>query len=117
MPLKPLLAAARSVMGHKANPRSKFSPILKSVNRPDEALALAKALHEAAAHEDALKIADTDLCLAAEDEESSVVPLVHWLRDYAGGMGRTAMALKAAERRSNIHYHWKSSAPSNRGRA
>ena len=29
-------------------------------------------------------------------EGSSVVPLACWLRDYAGGIGRTAVALKAA---------------------
>jgi uncharacterized Zn finger protein len=39
------------------------------------------------------------LALAGDDENEthgSVVSLAHWLRDYAGGMGRTAAALKAA---------------------
>jgi uncharacterized Zn finger protein len=73
---------------------------LKSFKRPDEALVLAKALREAAAHDDALKIAETGLGLAGDDEDeigsSSAVPLACWLRDYAGGIGRTAVALKAA---------------------
>jgi uncharacterized Zn finger protein len=72
---------------------------LKTVKKPDEAMALARALREAAAHDDALKIADAGLALAGDDEEDtdgSVVPLAHWLRDYAGGMGQTAVALKAA---------------------
>jgi hypothetical protein len=54
------------------------------------------------------KIADAGLGLAADDEddlESSVVPLAHWLRDYAGGMGKTAVALKAAGRRSSAPCH------------
>jgi hypothetical protein len=72
---------------------------LKSFKRPDQALALAKVLRESAAHDDALKIADTGLGLAADDDDDtagSVVPLAHWLRDYAGGIGKTALALKAA---------------------
>ncbi len=73
---------------------------VKSFKRPDEALVFAKALREAAAHDDALKIADAGLGLAGDDENelegSSVVPLACWLRDYAGGIGRTAVALKAA---------------------
>jgi uncharacterized Zn finger protein len=73
---------------------------VKSFKRPDEALVLAKALREAAAHDDALKIADAGLGLAGDDENemegSSVVPLACWLRDYAGGIGGTAVALKAA---------------------
>jgi uncharacterized Zn finger protein len=72
---------------------------LKSFKQPSQALALAKVLREAAAHDDALKIADAGFGLAADDEDDmagSVVPLAHWLRDYAGGMGKTAVALKAA---------------------
>ena len=72
---------------------------LKSFKKPDEALALAKALREAAAHDDALKIADAGLGLVSKDTpemHGSVVALAHWLRDYAGGMGTTAVALKAA---------------------
>jgi hypothetical protein len=60
---------------------------VKAFTRPDEALVLAKALREAAAHDDALKIADAGLGLAGDDENemegSSVVPLACWLRDYA----------------------------------
>jgi uncharacterized Zn finger protein len=72
---------------------------LESFKKPDEALALANALREAGAHEDALKIADMGLVIASDDENGthgSIVSLAHWLRDYAGGMGRTAAALKAA---------------------
>ncbi len=73
---------------------------VKSFKKPDEVLVLAKALCEAAAHDDALKIADAGLGLAGDDENemegSSVVSLACWLRDYAGGIGRTAVALKAA---------------------
>jgi uncharacterized Zn finger protein len=73
---------------------------LKSFKKPDEALVLAKALREAAAHDGALRIAETGLGLVRDDEDemagSSTVPLACWLRDYAGGIGRTAMALKAA---------------------
>src|SRR5262249_7436506 len=71
---------------------------LESFKKPDEALALAKALREAGAHEDALKTADMGLALAGDENETdgAVVSLAHWLRDYAGGMGRTAAALKAA---------------------
>ena len=73
---------------------------LKSFKRPDQALALAKVLCEAAAHDDALKIADAGLGLASDGEEDMagpVVPLAHWLRDYAGGMGKMAVVLKAAK--------------------
>jgi uncharacterized Zn finger protein len=73
---------------------------LKSFKTPDEALALAKALSEAAAHDDALKIAEAGLGLAGDDAHEgagSVVPLAHWLRDYAGGIGKSAVALKAAK--------------------
>ena len=73
---------------------------LKSFKRPDQALALAKVLREAAAHDDALKIADAGLGLASDGEEDMagpVIPLAHWLRDYAGGMGKMAVALKAAK--------------------
>ena len=73
---------------------------LQSFKEPDEALALAKALREAAAHDDALKVADMGLGLAGDAESEtygSVVPLAHWLRDYAGGMGKGAVALQAAK--------------------
>ena len=73
---------------------------LKSFKWPDQALALAKVLREAAVHDDALKIADAGLGLASDGEEDMagpVVPLAHWLRDYAGGMGKMAVVLKAAK--------------------
>ena len=57
-------------------------------------------LREAAAHDDALKIADAGLGLASDGEEdmaSSVVPLARWLRDYASGMGKMAVVLNAAK--------------------
>jgi hypothetical protein len=60
---------------------------------------LAKALQEAAAPEDALMIAEAGLGLAGDvnDEmDGSVIPLAHWLREYAGGIGKSALALKAA---------------------
>jgi uncharacterized Zn finger protein len=73
---------------------------LRSFKRPDEAQVLAKALREAGAHDDALKISDIGLGLEGNDEYeiagSSIIPLACWLRDYAGGIGRTAVALKAA---------------------
>jgi uncharacterized Zn finger protein len=72
---------------------------LKSFKKPHEALALAAALRKAAAHDDALKIADAGLGLACDDDDEtdgSVIPLAHWLRDYAGGIGKSALALKAA---------------------
>jgi uncharacterized Zn finger protein len=72
---------------------------LKSFKKPNEALALAAALREVAAHDDALKIAETGLGLAGDDDDEtngSVIPLAHWLRDYAGGIGKAAPALMAA---------------------
>ena len=71
----------------------------KSFETPDEALALATALREAAAHDDALTIAEAGLGLAGDDDDEAggaVIPLAHWLRDYAGGIGKSALALKAA---------------------
>jgi uncharacterized Zn finger protein len=72
---------------------------LKSFKKPAEALALATALREAAVHDDALKIAEAGLGLAGDDDDEtggSVIPLAHWLRDYAGGIGKSSLALKAA---------------------
>jgi hypothetical protein len=45
------------------------------------------------------RFTEAGLGLAGDDEEEthgSVVPLAHWLRDYADGMGKTELALKAA---------------------
>src|SRR5262249_51554101 len=72
---------------------------LKSFEARDEALALATALREAAAHDDALTIAEAGLGLAGDDDDEAggaVIPLAHWLRDYAGGIGKSELALKAA---------------------
>jgi uncharacterized Zn finger protein len=72
---------------------------LRSFKKPNEALALATTLREVAAHDDALKIAETGLAFAGDDDDEtngSVIPLAHWLRDYAGGIGKSALALKAA---------------------
>jgi hypothetical protein len=90
---------------------------LKSFKRPDESLALATTLREAEAHDEALKIAEAGLALAGDDEddfddfidinepddfdgiddmEGSAGVLARWLRDYAAGLGRQALALKAA---------------------
>lgn len=66
--------------------------------RPDEALSLAKTLRESGAHEEALRIAEAGLRLAGGEDSSlraTSAPLAHWLRDYAGGMGRIELALTA----------------------
>jgi uncharacterized Zn finger protein len=85
---------------------------------PGESLELAKVLRDGGRHEEALAVAEAGLGLGrskrsgndeADDEgfeladtwggwrpERSVVPLAHWLRDYAGPMGRRDLALKAA---------------------
>ena len=73
---------------------------LKSFKRPDETLALAGTLRDAAAHDDALKIAEAGLGLAGDEDDDmdgSAIPLAHWLRDYAGGIGKSTLALKAAK--------------------
>jgi uncharacterized Zn finger protein len=44
-------------------------------------------------------IAEAGLGLAGDvdnEMDGSVIPLAHWLRDYAGGIGKSALALKAA---------------------
>ncbi len=73
---------------------------LKSFENPDEALELAQTLRNGGAHDDALKIAEAGLQLAGDEDHDlgrSVVPLAHWLRDYAGDMGKAELALKAAK--------------------
>lgn len=66
----------------------------------DDALSLAVALREAGAHEGALQIAETGLGLGIAGQsgwpDRSNSPLAHWLRDYAGGIGRLNLALTAA---------------------
>jgi uncharacterized Zn finger protein len=74
---------------------------------PSEAHELAKALREAGDDARALDIAEAGLALvgAAESEEPRAFgalgargqfALAHWLRDYAGAMGKTKLALTAA---------------------
>jgi uncharacterized Zn finger protein len=68
--------------------------------KPDEAMALASVLREATAHDDALQIAEAGLGLAADDDgetDGSLIALAYWLRDYAGGIGKPALALRAAQ--------------------
>ena len=72
---------------------------LTAFKSPGEALSLATALREAGAHEEALKIAESGITLDTNEKSEwhkPVTPLAHWLRDYAGGAGRTDLALKAA---------------------
>jgi uncharacterized Zn finger protein len=74
---------------------------LKSFKGCGEALQLATVLRNAAAHDDALKIAEAGLRLAGDEEsapEPSAALLARWLRDYAGAMGKTDLALKAARK-------------------
>ena len=72
---------------------------LAAFRSPDDALALAKALQQAGAHDEALKIAEAGLSLEGEkrdDWHRPVSALAHWLRDYAGGLGRTGLAVETA---------------------
>jgi uncharacterized Zn finger protein len=71
----------------------------KSFRKPDEALVLAGALRDAAVYGDALQVAEAGLGLASNNDDEtdgSLIALAHWLRDYAGGIGKPALALKAA---------------------
>jgi uncharacterized Zn finger protein len=82
----------------------------KRFKAPSEALALAKTLRESGEDIAALDIAEVGLDLKGEvpgklqaDEtfgrfsgSHGVCWLAHWLRDYAGALGRTQLALKAA---------------------
>jgi uncharacterized Zn finger protein len=68
-----------------------------------ESLELARVLREAGRHEEALTTAAEGLRFNPNlaDESNwrsggSMVPLAHWLRDYAGAMGRRDLALTAA---------------------
>jgi uncharacterized Zn finger protein len=72
---------------------------LTAFRSPDDALALAKALQQAAAHDEALRIAEAGLSLEGkkrDDWHRPVSALAHWLRDYAGGLGRKNLAVEAA---------------------
>lgn len=83
---------------------------MRCFKAPSEAHALAKALREA--EEDARALAIGEAGLALEGNESGaqepdpfhvssigpqgLVGLAHWLRDYAGALGKTKLALRAA---------------------
>jgi len=72
---------------------------LTAFRSPDDALALAGALRQAGSHDEALKIAGAGLGLEGEkrgDWHRPVSALAHWLRDYAGGLGRTSLAIETA---------------------
>jgi uncharacterized Zn finger protein len=72
---------------------------LKSFKSPDESLELAKAFKSAEHHDEAIKIAEAGLRLGSnrdDDALDSVVPLAHWLRDFAGAVRKPELALKAA---------------------
>ncbi|MBF0436971.1 MAG: SWIM zinc finger domain-containing protein [Magnetococcales bacterium] len=65
-----------------------------------DALDLAKVLQEHEHHDQALTIGEAGLQLRRENREDyyeTVVPLGRWLRDYAGGLGKGDLALKAAK--------------------
>jgi uncharacterized Zn finger protein len=64
---------------------------LESLGMADEALTLAQALREHGHLQDALRIAERGLAL-----QGSVTTLARWLRDLASGLGKTDIALKAA---------------------
>jgi uncharacterized Zn finger protein len=69
---------------------------LKSFKEPDEALELCKALRDA---DDAVTVAEAWLRLSGDrddDTQDSVVPLAHWLREFAGASRKPDLALKAA---------------------
>lgn len=70
---------------------------------PGEALDLAGVLRDAGRDDEALLVAEEGLRLGPDQPDDngwqpgrSLVPLAHWLRDYAGAMGRRDLALAAA---------------------
>jgi uncharacterized Zn finger protein len=72
---------------------------LKSFKNPDEALDLCKVLKGADHAEDAITVAEAGLRLGGgrdDDAFDSVVPLAHWLREFAGAKRKPDLALKAA---------------------
>src|SRR5262249_26012310 len=72
---------------------------LKSFKNPDEALELCKVLRDADHAEDAITVAEAGLRLGGDrddDELDPVVPLAHWLREFAGAARKPDLALKAA---------------------
>jgi uncharacterized Zn finger protein len=66
---------------------------LKHFKDPDEALELCKALKNANHPDDAIKVAVAGLQLGGD---GNVVPLAHWLREFAGASRKPDVALKAA---------------------
>jgi uncharacterized Zn finger protein len=66
---------------------------LKHFKDPDEALELGKALKNANHPDDAIKVAAAGLQLGGDGD---VVPLAHWLREFAGASRKPDVALKAA---------------------
>ncbi|HEV2958094.1 MAG TPA: SWIM zinc finger family protein [Xanthobacteraceae bacterium] len=72
---------------------------LKSFKHPDDSLDLAKALKNAGQNDEAIRIAEAGLGLRGDrddDTSDSVVPLAHWLREFAGAARKPDLALKAA---------------------
>ena len=100
------LARAAGQLANYAEHLVKLSRVAEAVEfglaafrSPDDALALAKALQQAGAHDEALKIAEAGLRMEGEkrdDWHRPVSALAHWLRDYAGGLGRTGLAIETA---------------------
>ena len=77
----------------------------KRFKTPEEAHELSKVLRTAGHDEDATELAKAGLALVGErptgSSANSIGPhglagLAHWLRDYAGGLGKIKLALKAA---------------------
>ena len=76
---------------------------LENFTASGESLDFAKMLREAGRHDEALTIAEAGLRLGWNRSSGDdwwlgrlVVPLAHWLRDYAGPIGRRDIALTAA---------------------
>jgi uncharacterized Zn finger protein len=72
---------------------------LHELESPREALELAKALQNRGHHQQALDVAAAGLGMAGGTKhgyEASVVPLAHWLRDFAAGLGEAELALRSA---------------------
>jgi uncharacterized Zn finger protein len=72
---------------------------LKQFKQPDEALEFCKVLRDAKHHDDAATVGEAGLRLAGGrdgDALESVVPLAHWLREFAGTIRRPELALRAA---------------------
>lgn len=68
---------------------------LKHFRHPDEALELCKVLKNADHPDDAVKVAEAGLQLG-NDRDGDVVPLAHWLREFAGASRKPDVAFKAA---------------------